>query len=91
MTECTQESFEFAAHFSREVVARFDGGTMTSDGGAVLLREAERRVNLLARLALCFEDRRKPWLIEHSVAELVAQRVYGGTCKNSDGQRKQIQ
>ena len=38
-----------------------------------------------------FDDRRKPWLIEHSVAELVAQRVYGGTCKNSDGQRKQIQ
>jgi hypothetical protein len=77
MTECNQESFEFAAHFSREVVARFDGGTMTSDGGAVLLREAERRVNLLARLARCFDDRRKPWLIEHSVAELVAQRVYG--------------
>ena len=77
MTECTQESFEFTAHFSREVVARFDGGSMTSDGGALLLREAERRVNLLARLARCFDDRRKPWLIEHSVAELVAQRVYG--------------
>jgi len=39
MTECTQSSFEFQAHFSREVVARFDGGTMTSDAGAVLLRE----------------------------------------------------
>jgi len=77
MTECTQSSFEFAAHFSRSVVARFDGGTMTSDGGALLLREAERRVNLLSRLALCFDDRRTPWLIEHSVAELVAQRVYG--------------
>ena len=38
MTECTQSSFEFQAHFSREVVARFDGGTMTSDAGAVLLR-----------------------------------------------------
>ena len=77
MTECIQESFEFAAHFSRDVVARFDGGSMTSDGGALLLREAERRVNLLPRLARCFDDRRKPWLVEHSVAELVAQRVYG--------------
>jgi len=44
MTECTQSSFEFQAHFSREVVARFDGGTMTSDAGAVLLRETDRRL-----------------------------------------------
>ncbi len=43
MTECTQSSFDFAAHFSRDVVARFDGGTMTSDGGALLLRETDRR------------------------------------------------
>ena len=77
MTQCTQSSFEFEGHFSRAVVARFDGGAMTSDGGALLLREADRRVNLLARLGCGFEDRRKPWLIEHSVAELVAQRVYG--------------
>jgi hypothetical protein len=76
MTECTQSSFEFQAHFSREVVARFDGGTMTSDGGAVLLRETDRRLNLLPRLAACFEDRRQPWLISHTVQEMVAQRVY---------------
>jgi len=76
MTECTQSSFEFQAHFSRELVARFDGGTMSSDGGAVLLRETDRRLNLLARLARCFEDRRQPWLISHTVQEMVAQRVY---------------
>jgi hypothetical protein len=76
MTECTQSSFEFQAHFSREVVARFDGGTMTSDGGAVLLRETDGRLNLLPRLAACFEDRRQPWLISHTVPEMVAQRVY---------------
>lgn len=76
MTQCTQVSFEFAEHFSREVVARFDGGTMTSDAGALLLREADRRVNLLARLAQCFDDHRKPWLVRHSVSEMVAQRVY---------------
>jgi len=76
MTECTQSSFEFQAHFSRQVVARFDGGAMTSDGGAVLLRETDRRLNLLARLAACFEDHRQPWLVSHTVAELVAQRVY---------------
>ena len=76
MTECTQSSFEFQAHFSREVVGRFDGGTMTSDAGAVLLRETDRRLNLLPRLAGCFEDRRQPWLISHTVQEMVAQRVY---------------
>jgi hypothetical protein len=42
MAECTQSSFEFQAHFSRVGVARFGGGTMTSDGGAVLLRESDR-------------------------------------------------
>jgi hypothetical protein len=77
MTQCTQSSFEFEGHFSRAVVARFDGGAMTSDGGALLLRAADRRIGLLSRLAQCFEDRRKPWLIRHSVAEMVAQRVYG--------------
>jgi hypothetical protein len=76
MTECTQSSFEFQTHFSREVVARFDGGTMTSDAGAVLLRETDRRLGLLPRLADCFEDRRQPWLISHTVQDMVAQRGY---------------
>ena len=77
MTECTQTNFEFQAHFSRAVVARFDGGRMSSDGGALLLRQTDRRLHLLQRLAECFADRRSPWLISHSVGELVAQRVYG--------------
>ena len=76
MTECTQSTFEFQAHFSRQVVARFDGGAMTSDAGALLLRQTDRRLNLLPRLAACFDDRRQPWLISHTVPELVAQRVY---------------
>jgi hypothetical protein len=58
------------------VVARFDGGAMTSDGGAVLLRETDRRLNLLPRLAACFEDHRQPWLVCHSVREMLAQRIY---------------
>jgi hypothetical protein len=49
---------------------------MTSDAGAVLLRETDRRLDLLPRLAGCFEDRRQPWLISHTVQEMVAQRVY---------------
>ncbi|MGH9628619.1 MAG: IS1380 family transposase [Bryobacteraceae bacterium] len=77
MTECNQSEFEFKAHFSRRVEAGFDGGQMTSDGGSLLLREADRRLNLLPRLAECFLDGRNPALVKHSVGEMIAQRVYG--------------
>ncbi|MGH7557884.1 MAG: IS1380 family transposase [Gemmatimonadota bacterium] len=77
MTECNQSEFEFKAHFSRRVEAGFDGGQMTSDGGALLLREADRRLNLLPRLAECFLDGRNPVLVKHSVGEMISQRVYG--------------
>src|ERR1019366_2295906 len=76
MTQCSQSEFEFKGHFSRRVGAAFDGGTMTSDGGALLLRETDRRLNLLPLLAECFLDRRNPVLVTHPVAEMVAQRVY---------------
>jgi hypothetical protein len=77
MTECNQSIFEFAAHFSRQVVARFDGGTITTDSGGLLLRETDRRLNLLPRLAECFLDARNPIFVEHSVEQLVSQRIYG--------------
>jgi hypothetical protein len=77
MTECNQSTFEFAAHFSRQVVARFDGGTITTDSGGLLLRETDWRLNLLPRFAECFLDARNPVFVEHSVQELVSQRVYG--------------
>jgi len=51
MTECNQSQFEFAPHFSRSVVAGFDGGTITSDGGALLLRETDRLVYRRSRRA----------------------------------------
>ena len=76
MTECTQNCLAFESHFSREGVARFDGGALTSDAGALLLREVDRRINLMARLAECFEDHRNPRLVRHQVKEMVAQRVY---------------
>jgi hypothetical protein len=58
------------------VVARFDGGVITSDGGGVLLREVEKRVGIARQFAACFTDHRNPALIEHAVQDLVAQRVY---------------
>jgi hypothetical protein len=77
MTECTQSNFEFHALDRREVVARFDGGDMTTDAGGLLVREVDRRLHLTDRLATCFRDHRRRDKIEHTVRELAAQRVYG--------------
>jgi Transposase DDE domain group 1 len=77
MTECSQSSFHFAGPGRREVLARFDGGTISSDGGAVLLGEVESRTHILERFAACFLDHRDPCKVEHQVGELVRQRVLG--------------
>jgi hypothetical protein len=77
MTQCTQSSFEFKAHYGREVVSRFDGGTISSDGGSLLLRQTDQRLNLWERFSGCFLDARKQDRVEHSIREMVAQRVYG--------------
>ncbi len=57
------------------MVARFDGGAMISDGGGLLLRATEERLNLVGLLARCFDDHRELGFITHTVAELVTQRV----------------
>jgi hypothetical protein len=76
-TECTGSDLVFQPLGARSVVARFDGGTISSDGGCLLLGEAERLTGTLRQLAACFTDHRDPEAIEHTVAQLVAQRVYG--------------
>jgi hypothetical protein len=76
MTECSQTSFHFATEFRREAVARFDGGAITTDAGALLLHQTEHKAGILRQFAGCFRDHRKPEQVEHSVAELVRQRVY---------------
>jgi hypothetical protein len=77
MTQCSQDTFSFAAHFSRRVEAGFTADRVSSDGGALLLRETDRKVNLLGRLAACFGDGRDQDQVEHTVAEMVSQRIYG--------------
>jgi hypothetical protein len=77
MTECNQSSFGFEGSGRREIIARFDGGTISSDGGALLLRQTDKRLNLLGRFAECFLDGRNQSLVDHSIAEMVSQRVYG--------------
>jgi hypothetical protein len=68
---------EFQGVGGRRVQAEFNGGHITSDGGALLLRELDERLGICHRFARCFEDHRDPDFIEHTVLELVRQRVYG--------------
>jgi hypothetical protein len=77
MTECSQERFGFARHFSREVQAEFTAGQVSSDGGALLLRQADRKIGLLSRLGCCFKDGRNPEQVQHRLEQMLAQRIYG--------------
>ena len=75
-THCTARQLEFEGLARRRVVAGFDGGRMTSDGGALLLREADRLFRVTQRVADAFGDYRDPGRIEHDVTTLVAQRIF---------------
>jgi len=76
-TECSADLFGFAALEGRAVVAGFDGGSVTTDAGGLLLGLTDRAIGLMDRFAGCFRDRRCPELIEHEVGRLVGQRVFG--------------
>ena len=77
LTECTQVAFEFAPHFSRRVEAEFCSDRISSDGGSLLLREVDRKIRLLRRAVACFTDGRAQAQVEHPVAQMLAQRVFG--------------
>jgi hypothetical protein len=76
-TDCTSQRYLFQGPGRRDVVARFDGGRISSDGGALLLSETDRKLGLLDRFAECFGDHRSPEWVEHPVEDLLRQRVFG--------------
>jgi len=76
-TECSATLFEFEAVERRSVVARFDGGNITSNAGALLLGQVDRGLGLVRRFADCFIDRRDARYVEHQVNTLVGQRIFG--------------
>jgi hypothetical protein len=75
-TECNGDLFGFALVAGRSVVAAFDS-KITSDAGGLLLGAADRAVRLIHRFARCFHDSRSEELIEHTVATMVGQRIFG--------------
>jgi hypothetical protein len=76
-TECSSEQFEFEGLGRRRVVAAFDGGALTSDAGALLLRHTDRTIGLIERVAACFQDNREQDQVVHPLPALVGQRIVG--------------
>ena len=81
MPNCTEETgphkIEFGRLGRRVVEGRFDGGSMTSDAGVMLLAETDRKLGLLDTAAQCIADPRNPLLVTHAVRDMLRQRVYG--------------
>ncbi|MCB1952092.1 MAG: transposase, partial [Rhodocyclaceae bacterium] len=77
MPKCTADQMEFGRLGRRRVEANFEGGTLSSDGGVMLLRQVDRKIGLSAAVAAALHDSRAPDLIEHTLRDLVAQRLYG--------------
>lgn len=77
MTKCSPKNFEFPALKNRKVIVNFGGGSVTSDGGILLLKEIDRKLNLTASIAKIFPDKRDPAKIEHSILSMLRQRIYG--------------
>ncbi len=74
-THCRPDSLDFGSVEGRAIVAGFDGGTITSDGGALLLAKTNKAIRLIERASAAFADGRDALRIEHEVATLVGQRV----------------
>ena len=83
-TECTEKLIEFQGAGRRRVEARFDAGCVSSDGGLLLLREVVERSGLLEAFAACFQDHRDSSRVEHSVLQLISQRILGLACGYED-------
>ena len=77
MTDCKEQSWLFQDLGRRKVEVDFGGGYLSSDGGGLILRELERHSGLIRDFAGCFVDYRDQRYIEHSVQELVSQRLHG--------------
>lgn len=84
MTECRQGAFEFQGIKGKRVEAKFDGGMVTTEAGALLVREVAERRGIFERLSRCFEDHRDQEAIEHTLRSLIEQRVYGLVCGYED-------
>ena len=80
----TRQSVLFPDLFKKPVVVRFDQPHASSDGGAILLKACDERLGLTERLAQCIVDSRQAGKVEHSIQDLVRQRLFGIACGYPD-------
>jgi len=84
MTDDTTLPFRFPSVARKKVVAGFDGGRLTSDGGVLLLAEAARRSGIAERLAALIPDDRDPTRVIHPLSDILLARILAIACENSD-------
>ena len=76
-TECTPKQLELQGLGNRKIIVSNDGEVSTSDGGLILLQQIEKNYKIIERLSRCFRDARKPVKVEHTVVQLLSQRIFG--------------
>src|SRR4030043_561749 len=77
MTECNQQSIQFSSLKNKKITADFNGGSLTSDAGALLLREVDRHIRLTDAIKRCIPDPRNEFFIVHQQKTMLAQRIFG--------------
>lgn len=76
MSEGTALAFDLPSVCRKKLRVAFDGGMLSSDAGVLLLRNVEKRLGIVARLASCLRDKRDPDLIEHTLEEMLRLRMF---------------
>ncbi len=84
MTDDTIAPFSFPAVRSKKITAAFDGGRLSSDGGVMLLAQAERRLGIAVRLAALIPERRDPARVTHAMADMIRARIFTIACGYED-------
>ena len=73
----TRQTINFSQQNGKEIIANFNGGLITSDAGIIWIAELDKRLRITEKFANCFQDYRHPSYVDHSVHQLLSQRVYG--------------
>ena len=84
MTDNTSPTFLFPAVGRKKITAAFDGGRLSSDGGVMLLAQAERRLGIAERLACFIPDRRAPERVKHAIPDMIRARIFAIACGYED-------
>jgi hypothetical protein len=77
MTDCNKQTIQFSSLKNKKISADFNGGTLTSDAGVLLLREVDKHIGLIDAIDKCIPDQRNPFFTVHQQRTMLAQRIFG--------------